>query len=171
MTKPVKLDRLDLKILDALIRDGRISKSALGSTVGLSPTPCFERIRKMERAKIIRGYHADVDLSKLADIIFIFVMIDIVDYTQEKAARFNKHISSMPEVIGARTVMGNYDNVLLVAARNIDHYQRILQRIQDVELMVIDYQSFPVTNTFRTQSALSLIPLIDAMEEDRNASI
>ena len=167
MNKRVKLDRLDLKILDALIHDGCISKVALGDKVGLSPTPCFERIKKMEHAKIIRGYHADVDLSKLADIMLIFVMIDIVDYTQEKAARFNKYISSMPEVIGASAVMGNYDNVLVVAARNIEHYQRILQRILDIKLMVIDYQSFPVTNTFRTQSILSLIPLIEAIEQDR----
>jgi Lrp/AsnC family transcriptional regulator of ectoine degradation len=167
MSKRVKLDRLDLKILDALIHDGCISKVALGDKVGLSPTPCFERIKKMEHAKIIRGYHADVDLSKLADIMLVLVMTVIVDCTPEKAARFNKYISSMPEVIGASAVMGNYDNVLVVAARNIEHYQRILQRILDIKLMVIDYQSFPVTNTFSTQSILSLIPLIEAIEQDR----
>lgn len=169
MRKSVKLDRLDLKILDVLVQDGRISKAALGDQVGLSPTPCFERIKKMEYANIISGYHATIDLPQLDDIVFIIAMIEILDYTQEKAKLFKDQVLKMPEVIGAQTVLGNYDFVLQIAARNIDHYQRILQKILDNDDFEIDYRSFPVTETFKTPDALSLLPLLESIADDREA--
>ncbi|TIT99287.1 MAG: Lrp/AsnC family transcriptional regulator, partial [Mesorhizobium sp.] len=71
----LKLDQIDLKILDVVQRDGRITKLALADKVGLSPTPCWMRLRKLEKAGIVSGYHAKVAMRAVAPVATVLMEV------------------------------------------------------------------------------------------------
>ena len=73
----LKLDRIDFRILRALSVDGRMTKAALAEKVGLSPSPCWERLRRLEASGLIAGYHAEINLRKLPGAVTVFVTIEI----------------------------------------------------------------------------------------------
>ncbi|MBV7255308.1 Lrp/AsnC family transcriptional regulator [Pacificimonas sp. WHA3] len=166
MSKRQRLDKLDHKILDLLIKDGRVSRAALGQEVGLSQTPCFERIKKMERRNVISGCHAAVELPKVTEVLIIVVAVEILDYTPSRASAFVAYVQDMPEVIGVQSVLGAFDFYLQVAARNIDHYQRIMQRLLSADGFEIDYRSYPVSATHKSPQNLELLALLNAFEQD-----
>ncbi|RUW43612.1 Lrp/AsnC family transcriptional regulator, partial [Mesorhizobium sp. M1A.F.Ca.ET.072.01.1.1] len=86
----VKLDPIDLKILDAIQRDGRITKLALADKVGLSPTPCWMRLRKLEKAGIVSGYHASVAMRAVAPVATVLVEVTLASHRQADFDRFER---------------------------------------------------------------------------------
>ena len=88
----LKLDSIDLRILDAVQRDGRITKLALAEKVGLSPTPCWMRLRKLEKAGIVTGYHATVALRLIAPIATVLVEVTLGSHRQADFDRFERAI-------------------------------------------------------------------------------
>jgi Lrp/AsnC family transcriptional regulator of ectoine degradation len=89
----MRLDARDLDILKVLSREGRITKAALAEKVGLSPTPCWERLRKLEKSGVIESYRANINLRKLGPHITIFVAAELNDHT---AASFKTFEAAMP---------------------------------------------------------------------------
>ena len=83
---PIKLDDRDIKILAILSREGRISKSELAKRVNLSATPCWERLSRLEKAGIISGYHADIELRNVTPQVSVFVMAELDNH---RAATFS----------------------------------------------------------------------------------
>src|SRR3954468_3541384 len=88
-----KLDAIDLRILDAIQRDGRITKLALAEKVGLSPTPCWMRLRKLEKAGIVTGYHARIALRKIAPVANVMVQVTLANHRQSDFERFERVIA------------------------------------------------------------------------------
>ena len=88
----MKLDPIDLKILDAIQRDGRITKLALAEKVGLSPTPCWMRLRKLEQAGIINGYHARIAIRMLAPITTVLMEVTLRNHRQADFDRFERAV-------------------------------------------------------------------------------
>src|SRR5690349_6672766 len=113
----MRLDRIDMKILVALHENGRITKVDLSDRVGLSATPCCARIARLESEGFIRGYHADVDLERLAGMSRFLVTVSIKEYTPEKARRFEGIIAGIPFVVECDAVFGSIDYVLQIYAR------------------------------------------------------
>ena len=92
----LRLDAIDLRILDAVQRDGRMTKLALAEKVGLSPTPCWLRLRKLEKAGIISGYHAKVASRALAPVTTVLMEVTLGSHRQADFDRFERVIREFP---------------------------------------------------------------------------
>ena len=122
-----RVDAIDRKILRKLQADARASLQEIGQAVGLSPSPCWERIRKMEAAGVIEGYTVRLNPQALglSDTVLVQVTLDShSDYTLEK---FGETLAAIPEVIEAFLVSGEYDYLLRVAVKDTRDYERLLR--------------------------------------------
>lgn len=120
------LDAIDVAILEALQRDGRMPNVALAKAVGLSATPCAERVRALEAAGVIRGYGADLDAARLGLGLTVFIEV-AVDRTSEDAfRRVRDAVLAIPEVQECHMVAGGFDYLLKVRVRDMAAYRRFL---------------------------------------------
>ena len=121
-----ELDSLDRRILRELQRDGSIRNDVLAERVGLSPSPTLRRVRALEAAGYVRSYVALLNPDRLG--LGVRVMIELRLTVQDRDAldRFEKDVTAIPEVVECMTVLGDWDYVLTVVARDIEDYQRIL---------------------------------------------
>ena len=152
----MKLDSIDLRILDAVQKDGRITKLKLAEVAGLSPTPCWLRLRKLEQAGIIAGYHARLSPRKIAPFATVLVEVTLANHRQADFARFEHAIAQMPEVTACWSVGGGVDYILKVVARDIDTYQRLIDRMLGDEIGIDRYFTYIVTKTDKEDSALPM---------------
>jgi len=156
-----KLDFLDIKILRALSRNARMTKARMSEEVGLSATPCHERIKKLEKSKIIRGYHVDIDYQKLARYEIYIVEVYIKkEYSLNKHHIFQRTIQSIPDIIQGHFVLGRVDYLMMVAARSIDHYRSIMEDLVSRDGFEMDYVSYPVSSTIKSPQGAGIIDLI-----------
>lgn len=121
------MDAIDRKILRALSRHGRLTNTELAEAVGLSPSPCWTRVRRLEQAGVIRGYAALLDQAALGlpDTVFIEVMMDRHD--EESLKRFEATVTAIPEVLECHLVTGEYDYVIKAAVGGTAGYERLLR--------------------------------------------
>jgi Lrp/AsnC family transcriptional regulator, leucine-responsive regulatory protein len=110
----VKLDRTDLKILEALQADGRISNLNLAKSVGLSPSACLSRVRGLESRGIITGYRAKVDVELVRPTMMVYAEITMKQHDLEAFSRFEAFIRGLPEVLEAYRVSGAIDYMVKV---------------------------------------------------------
>lgn len=121
------LDRIDRMILRALAADGRASNTELAQRVGLSPSPCWQRVRRLQEQGIIRGYAAILDQEQLgaSEIVMIDVILDRHD--DEVVEDFGKTMQSMPEVLEVHLTTGEFDYLLKVAVSGTKGYEAFLR--------------------------------------------
>ncbi len=122
-----RMDRLDKKILAVLQANARASLQEIGQAVGLSPSPCWSRIKKMEDSGVIEGYTVRLNPQALdlSDTVLVQVTLDShSDNTREK---FDETLASIPEVIEAHLVSGDYDYLLRVVVKDTRDYERLLR--------------------------------------------
>jgi Lrp/AsnC family transcriptional regulator, regulator of ectoine-degradation genes len=141
----LKLDDRDLQILTILAREGRISKTALAERINLSPTPCLERLKRLEKAGVITGYYAEIALRKLTQSITVFVTVELESHRAENAQAFERAIADVQPIIACWSIGGGFDYLLQVVARDIDHYQRLIDGLLDKSLGIARYYSYVVT--------------------------
>ncbi|ABR62515.1 putative transcriptional regulator, AsnC family (plasmid) [Sinorhizobium medicae WSM419] len=122
----MKLDAIDLRILEAIQADGRITKLALAEKAGLSPTPCWMRLRKLEKAGIVTGYHARVALRRVAPVASVMMEITLGNHRQADFDRFERAIAAIPEIVACWSVGGGVDYILKIMTADIDAYQRLV---------------------------------------------
>lgn len=156
----VKLDPIDLKILDAIQRDGRITKLALADKVGLSPTPCWMRLRKLEKAGIVSGYHASVAMRAVAPVATVLVEVTLASHRQADFDRFERVIRDIREIVACWSVGGGVDYVLKVMARDIDAYQRLVDSLLEREIGIDRYFTYIVTKTVKEETVLPVADLL-----------
>lgn len=162
----MKLDAIDLKILDAIQRDGRITKLALAQKVGLSPTPAWLRLRKLEREGIVRGYHASVDMRAVVPVATVLVEVTLRSHRQADFDRFERAIRQVPEIVCCWSVGGGIDYILKVMARDIDAYQRLIDQLLEREIGIDRYFTYIVTRTLKENEPVS----IDGLLAEKNPS-
>jgi len=121
-----KLDAIDVAILDALQRDGRLPNVALAKAVGLSPTPCAERVKALEAAGIIDGYHAHVSAEALGLGLLIFIEITIDRTSEDAFGQFRTAMLAIAEVEECHMVAGGFDYLLKVRVPDMAAYRRFL---------------------------------------------
>ena len=121
-----ELDRIDRKILDILQRDGRLSMTDLAERVGLSASPCTERVRRMERAGVITGYHARVSPAALGKTLLVFVEIKLVSKSGDVFDKVRKELLHVPEVLECHLVSGSFDYLVKARLRGMDEYRHLL---------------------------------------------
>jgi Lrp/AsnC family transcriptional regulator, regulator of ectoine-degradation genes len=156
----LKLDQIDLKILDAVQRDGRITKLALADKVGLSPTPCWMRLRKLEKAGIVSGYHAKVAMRAVAPVATVLMEVTLASHRQADFDRFERVIRDVPEIVACWSVGGGVDYLLKVMARDIDAYQRLVDALLEREIGIDRYFTYIVTKTVKEEIVLPVADLL-----------
>lgn len=128
MVSPYVPDRIDRAILSALLADGRMSNAQLAERVGLSPSPCWQRVRKLEQAGVISGYSATIDQKRLGpgETVIIEVILDRHD--DEVLEAFGRAMVAMPEVLEVYLTTGEYDYLIKVAVDGTAGYEEFLRR-------------------------------------------
>jgi Lrp/AsnC family transcriptional regulator, leucine-responsive regulatory protein len=121
-----ELDAIDRRILAALQADGRLSNVELADRVGLSPSPCLRRVRRLEREGYIQSYRAVLQRDRVGLGLTVFVGIKIESHANDHAEAFQDEILAMPEVIGCHLIAGEIDYLLEVVVPDLQHYQRYL---------------------------------------------
>lgn len=152
----MKLDKLDIKILAALQNDGRATKTRLGELVGLSPSPCHERIKRLEAAGYISGYHAEIDVDRLARPSLVMVEICLKTHDSADFERFSKHVASVPEVLECYQTSGAVDFILKVIAKDLEAYQALIDRLLDANIGIGRYTTCVVTKRVKKNGAYPL---------------
>ena len=127
MSDVTALDSIDQRILSTLLADGRISNAALAERVGLSPSPCWQRVRRLEETGYIQGYAAllNQDLLGAPEIVMIDVILDHHD--DDMLEEFGRAMLRMPEVLEVHLTTGEYDYLLKVAVKGTKGYEAFLR--------------------------------------------
>ena len=159
-SQPLRLDAIDLKILDAVQRDGRITKLALAEQVGLSPTPCWVRLHRLEKAGIISGYHARVAIRTVLPVATVLLEVSLGSHRQADFDRFERVVREVPEIVACWSVGGGVDYVLKVMARDIDAYQRLIDGLLEREIGIDRYFTYIVTKTVKEETVLPVADLL-----------
>lgn len=120
------LDKLDRHILDLLQRDGRMSMTDLAEAVGLTVTPCIERVRRLEREGIIMGYHARVAPTALDAGLLVFVEVSISSKSERSFEDFRREVLCIPHVQECHLVSGDFDYMIKARIKEIGQYRSLL---------------------------------------------
>ena len=120
------LDRIDRKILDLLQRQGRIAMTELAERIGLSASPCAERVRRMEREGVITGYHARVSPEALGKTLLVFVEIKLSAKSGDVFDKVRQELLHMPEVLECHLVSGSFDYLVKARLSGMSEYRHLL---------------------------------------------
>jgi DNA-binding Lrp family transcriptional regulator len=160
--KPMKrkLDAIDLKILDILQRDGRITNQLLSDQVGLSARPCLERVRRLEKLGLIKGYAAQLDLAKVQKSVKVVTEIQLGDYRRDRALVFERRLLATPEVISLYEVSGGFDYIAIIISESVDAYQALTAKwLDDPDLGVARIVSNVILRPLREFGPMPLSPI------------
>ncbi len=127
--EPRALDRLDRRILEVLQRDGRISYVDLAERIGLSTSPCLERVRRLEREGYITGYHARIDPHRVGAGLLIYVEISLNYASSDTFEQFRDAMRGFPGVQECHLVSGDFDYLLKLRVADMAAYRGLLGRI------------------------------------------
>ncbi|MDX7950546.1 Lrp/AsnC family transcriptional regulator [Lichenihabitans sp. Uapishka_5] len=158
----MKLDRIDIKILHELQKNGRITNVELAQVVNLSPSPCLIRVKKLQSEGFIDGYSALINVGKLGQTLMVFTEITLRNHRQVDFARFISTVEKIDQLIECHLVSGGYDYLLKFVTAGISEYQGIMERLIDLDIGIDKYFSFVILKSpiVRTHVPLtSLFPL------------
>ena len=144
MTEAFKVDRLDLRILAQLQKNGRMTNVDVADAVGLSPSPCLLRVKRLEQAGYIAGYGAHLQLEKLGDTLTVFTEITLNDHHREDFFRFETAIRDVDEIMECHLVSGGSDYLLRFLTRGVNHYQQGIEGLLERNIGIEKYFSYIV---------------------------
>ncbi|EET46355.1 Lrp/AsnC family transcriptional regulator [Thalassobium sp. R2A62] len=120
------MDTIDLKILKALQQDARLTHQDLSDLVGLSPTPCARRIRKLEQDGMITGYTAQIDEKKAGFGFSVFVSVQLDQQVDDRLQDFEAEVRRFPEIVDCWLMTGRFDYLVRVAVHDLNEFERFL---------------------------------------------
>lgn len=123
------LDKTDRSILDLLQRDGRLSMTQLAEQIGLSTSPCTERVRRLEREGVITGYHAHLSPAAMGRGMLVFVELKMSTKSDEIFNQVKRQIAVVPEVLDCHLVSGDFDYLIKARIREMADYRKLLGNI------------------------------------------
>ena len=157
----VKLDQRDIAILKVLANEGRITKAELASRINLSPTPCWERLRRLEKAGIIEGYHAVISLKKITPSLTVFVTVELADHSARSLRAFEDMTKRHEEIMACWSLGGGFDYLLQIVALDIHAYQRLIDSLLENDNKIARYYTYVVTKAVKQTFAPPFDLLID----------
>ncbi len=125
---PLQLDPIDRVIVAQLQDEGRITNVDLAERAGLTAPPCLRRVRALEEAGVIRGYHADLDPVAMGYGITIFAMVSLKSQAEDDLRAFERHIETLPQVRECHMLNGEIDFILKIVAHDLHEFQSFLTR-------------------------------------------
>ena len=120
------LDHIDRHLLAELQNEGRVTNVELAQRVGLTAPPCLRRVRALEEAGVIRGYHAELDPGKLGFAITVFAMVSLKSQAESALREFETHVGQLPEVRECHMLNGEIDFILKIVSRDLQSFQEFL---------------------------------------------
>jgi DNA-binding Lrp family transcriptional regulator len=156
-----KLDRIDINILVQLQGVGRMTNVDLADAVGLSPSPCLQRVKRLESAGYIVGYGARLNLAKLTESVTVFTEVTLADHRRADFVKFEASIRGVEEVLECHLVSGGYDYLLRFLCRSITHYQELMESLLERNIGIEKYFSYIVIKSPIMKHALPIKKLIE----------
>lgn len=144
MSELVKLDRFDIRILSLLQRNGRMTNVDLSNEIGLSPSPCLHRVRRLEKAGYIAGYGAHIHLEKLGHVQFVFTQVTLSGHTRGDFEKFETLVRDVHEIVECHLISGAFTYLLKFVTRDLGHYQRVAEDVLREKGNVEKYFSYIV---------------------------
>lgn len=141
MESAVSLDRFDIKLLDHLQRNGRCSNVELAAAVGLSPSPCLKRVKRLLDAGVLRGFDADIALDKLGDFITVFSEITIGEHRRNSFRIFEEAAEKLPEITECYNVSGGCDYILKITATSVSRFSEIRDHLLELDVGIIKFST------------------------------
>jgi Lrp/AsnC family leucine-responsive transcriptional regulator len=151
----LSLDAIDMRILTCLQRDGRLTNVELAEQVSLSPSPCLRRVRALEEAGIITGYHSSLSRVRLNLGMTVFVDLRLSHHDDRASDEFEQAILKMPNVISCYLVSGAADYRLEVVVGDLQGYEGLLRQLQSLPF-VKDIHSNFVIRVVKTEAPLPI---------------
>ena len=124
-----ELDSIDRRILDLLQQDGRLTMTELGERVGLSTSPCSQRVKRLEAQGVIKGYHARVNPAALGKNLLVFVEITLAQKSEHIFKKVRDELQNMPEVLECHLISGSFDYLVKVRLTDMSEYRHLLGSI------------------------------------------
>lgn len=153
--EPPDLDSVDRRILRELQEDGRMTNVELARRAGVTAPPCLRRLRRLEEAGIIRGYHADIDPARLGWPITVFAIVGLESQRESVLAGFEKLVGQWPEVRECHMIRGGGDFLLRLLARDTAHENALTRRLTEAPSV----SRVQTLQTIRTSRNLAGVPL------------
>ena len=153
--EPALLDSIDRRILAELQDDGRMTNVELARRAGISAPPCLRRVRRLEEAGIIRGYHADSDPQKLGWEITFFAIVGLESQKADVLAAFEAMVAAWPEVRECHMIRGGGDFLIRLVARDTAHENQLTQSLTGA----VHVSRVQTLQTIRTSRSLAGVPL------------
>lgn len=151
------LDRLDRRILDELQTDARISNQELAKRVGLSPAPCWRRLRRLESAGLIAGHVTLLNAAAVGLPIQAYAMVSLENHHPESVKQFDQLIAERPEVLECHSMSGANDYLLRIVAASIEAYEKFMSS-HLLQLRAV--RSVNTTFVLRTKKFTTRLPLV-----------
>lgn len=167
--RSMQLDAFDIKILAALQREGRMKKVELAAEIGLTPSPCWERLKRLEEAGFIRGYRAEVDLDRILKTEHVFVTITLGSHEATDFKRFESAIGEIPEILECYAVGGGVDYILQVVVPDVGQYQALMERLLGADIGIHQYFTYVVTKPVKSDHGYPIAHLMAQAEQSRAA--
>ncbi|ALS31457.1 Lrp/AsnC family transcriptional regulator [Pseudoalteromonas sp. NZS127] len=143
------LDKKDQQLLIALQTNARMSVADLASHISLSDTPCLRRIKKLEQANIITGYHAAINPKALKLNVLVYAFVRLNQNSASAALQFEQHVEKLTHVLECSVISGSYDYLLKIIAHDLESYEQFVKHqlgslscIANIESTVVLKQSF-----------------------------
>lgn len=155
----MKLDRIDIKILHQLQKNGRITNVELAELVNLSPSPCLMRVKKLQAEGYIEGYTAQINVSKLGQTLTVFTEVTLKNHRQVDFARFLAAVKKIEQMLECHLVSGGYDYMLKFVTSGIGEYQEIMEKLTDMDIGIDKYFSYVVLKSPIVRSHMPLTTL------------
>lgn len=150
------LDRIDKAILKHLQENARITNAQLSKEIGLSPAPTLERVKKLEAAELINGYHAELNRKKLDLGVCIYLQASLVTTDKNKFETFKRKINSIEEVVECHHITGSADFLIKIYTKDIDTYNKfVLDKLISLD-EIGNLQSMVVLDTYKESKVLGL---------------
>jgi Lrp/AsnC family transcriptional regulator, regulator of ectoine-degradation genes len=160
-------DRCDLEILKVVERQGRISKKALARAVGLSISPCYVRLQRLEREGYIRAYRGIIDAKRFGPFVRVYAEFTLERHRSSDFSRFERAILHMPEAVECNAVGGGFDYLVKFVVPDVTHYQRAIDDLLERDIGISTYASYFVTAVVKEDVAVPLDMLAAASRRRR----
>ena len=150
------LDKTDLKILQILQENGRITNLQLSNEIGLSPAPTLERVRKLEKKGLITSYHANANAEKLGIGIKALIQISLARQMENAIAHFTRAINEIPEIVECYQVTGKFDYQMMIMVEDIQAFERLIsQKLSKID-EIGEMESYVILSTIKKSHVIPL---------------
>jgi Lrp/AsnC family leucine-responsive transcriptional regulator len=156
----VKLDRINMRILEALQQDARITNQALADRVALSPSACLARVRRLEADGILHRFFADIALEKVERILEAFIEVTLGNHSHAEMARFLDAVREHPHMVSCHRVSGHFDYLLRVVVRDMPQLRQVADHLLSGGLGVSKIATIPILEEIKPFAGYPLQALL-----------